>query len=252
MFVEANVSPNQLWPVSDHKIEIYSYYGADIRGLSIALSKWARHWHLEAEWCLDDACWTLDMWQRFPEEKRTTWLSSGSGWMRLNDSAFAHLTPPDGLSACNADYEFRLSYVQRAESKIREHIEQSPFLSNLKAKLKTDVIDYFMTKVNAYCDEVLKVYDRQVDADGNPTWKRADSKKDLLRNIEWAVKFQVRELTFSEIAKADGVAASTVKREVDRTLALIGLKRRDTWRGRPVGKQDARPGAARVIKRLGR
>ncbi len=227
----ANVSPARLYPVTETKIRIYNQYGVDIRGLSVALAVWAGRWHLEAEWCLDNACWTLDTFRVLPEDERTEWLIGGSSWIRLNDSEFAHLTPPSGFLVWDADYEFRAKYVERAERQIKEHIEQSPFLSNLKAKLKRGVIDEVMSKVNAYCDEVLKVYDAQVDSAGNPTWKRAESKKDLLRNIAWAVKFQVREMNFSDIADAEKVSISTVKREVDNTLALIGLQRRSTRRG---------------------
>jgi DNA-binding NarL/FixJ family response regulator len=59
-------------------------------------------------------------------------------------------------------------------------------------------------------------------------------------------------MNFSDIADAEKVSTSTVKREVDNTLALIGLNRRSTSRGRPTGKKDSRTGAAKIIKQLGR
>src|SRR3712207_6971171 len=45
-----------------------------------------------------------------------------------------------------------------------------------------------VAEVNTYCDQVLSVYDAQVDASGRPLWKRAGSKAKLVRNIGWAVQ----------------------------------------------------------------
>jgi len=113
-------------------------------------------------------------------------------------------------------------------------------LSVLNSKLKSTIVASLQDKVKFYCDEVLKVYDAQLDANGNPTWKRAESKSDLARNINWTVKFQVLGITYSKIAKAAGLDVSTVKREVDSTLTLIGLPRRaDAKPGRPAGSKDS-------------
>jgi len=127
-YTDARVSPAQLWPITDDKVTLYSFRGIDLQGLRLALRAWARRWNLEADWCLDNICWTLAAWQQLPQQRESwNWSLIGCGWMRLNDDAFSHLNPPFGLAPFEADIEFLEHYFGRSERRIKDHIEQDPF-----------------------------------------------------------------------------------------------------------------------------
>jgi hypothetical protein len=195
-----NVRPSELWPITYGKQRLYSeVYGISLSGLLLALRRWSRRWNLEADWCLHMACWTLDSWREIPREHcRFVWGVGGSSWVRLNDGFFAHLTPPLGLEKWDADYQFRVRYTERAEQTIKEELAHNPMLSGLKPKMRTDFIEDRMRKVNEYCDQVLSVYDRQIDSVGRPHWKRADSKKLISDRLQCTTTKAV-ELTLNAV-----------------------------------------------------
>lgn len=251
-FVDANFSPAELWSKIQYEIR---FYGAPLVRLRNALLYWARRWHLEADWCFDAVCWTLHQWRQLPHyiSEYQWWSVGSSSWMRLNNEAFSHLTVPHELPKWEADSQFRTQYVQYAERQIKDHVAKDPFICALKPKLKRAIIDAKMSEINNYCDGVLRVYDSQVDDSGEPTWKRAESKDELIRNVKWAVSFQVLNQTYSDIASRENVAVSTVSRSVKYVLTLIGLPiRPDSGPGFPRGKKHSRRGSAKLLKNLGR
>lgn len=253
MYIASPVSPVELWPLNERKVRLYALSGRNINGLYIALLAWAHRWNLYADWCLENACWTLHLWGESSKcLENYDWNLKGAGWIKLGDEALAHLTVPSGLPKWDAEYQFRFSYINGVKKRLKQHIEQDSFLSSLSSKLKRDIIDAKMAEVETYCDRVLEVYDSQVDSLGRPIWKRAESKADLLRNMVWTVKFQVQGKSYSEIANTDKFSPSTVKREVESTLDLIGLSRRpDVKRGRKLGSKDSQDSWRQSVKRAG-
>jgi hypothetical protein len=249
-FVEARVSPVELWPISDLRIR---FVGRPLYMLRWSLLTWARTWNLEADWFLDNACWTLDMWRQLPDGREPLyWMFSSTGWMRLSDVEFEDITPPFGLRAWTPDTEFRVHYERYAKEEIEEHINKDPYLSNLKASLKIDIVDADMAEVASYCDKVLEVYLSKEDSMGKPTWKLAEKRDDLPRNLRWTIRFQVLGESFSKIALEENKAVSTIKRAVEDALELLDLpKREDAKPGRRRGSKESEDSRRRSFKQVG-
>lgn len=251
-YVHAGVGPVGLWPITPTSIRYYSVvYGRNISHLHSCLILWARRWNLEADWCIDNALWTVEMWRQFRSaHDRLDWISHGAGWIRLNDEKIAHLIPPFGLLRWDADTEFRWSYLRNAERQITEHINGDPHLAFLDADLRQRIVAANMAKVNAYCDSVLNVYLNQVDSSGKTLWKLTESRAHLMRNLAWTVRVQVLGQSQSDIAIRKRKEPSTVIRAVNDTLKLLGLKKRpDARPGRQKGQKESPDSRRRAAER---
>jgi hypothetical protein len=252
-YVNAGIGPVGLWPITQTTIRYCAVvYGKNLLNLQSSLIYWARRWNLEADWLIDDALWTVEMWRLFqPTHDRLDWMSHGAGWVRLSDEAVAHLIPPFGMRRWDADTEFRSNYIRFAKQQITEHINGDPFLSSLDAELREKIISADMAKVNAYCDSVLEVYLSQVDAAGKTVWKLTESRAHLMRNLAWTVRVQVLGQSQNYIAYKRRKQASTVIRAVNDTLNLLGLtKRPDAKPGRQKGQKESPDSWRRTVKRV--
>jgi len=251
-YVRAGVGPVGLWPITPTRIKYYSIvYGRDIAYLHRCLIVWARRWNLEADWCLDDALWTVEMWRHFLKSRdRLDWMSHGASWIRLDDEKVAHLIPPFEPRRWDADTEFRSNYLRNAKHQITEHVNDDPYLAFLDVDLQQKIIAANMAKVNAYCNGVLKVYLAQVDSSGKSLWKLTESRAHLMRNIAWTVRVQVLGQSQNDVAVKKRKEASTVIRAVDDTLKLLGLKKRlDARPGRQRGRKESPDSRRRATDR---
>jgi hypothetical protein len=251
-YVRTGIGPVGLWPITPTSIKYYAIvYGRNIGYLHRCLILWARRWNLEADWCLDDALWTIEMWRQFPQVRnRLDWMSHGAGSGRLNDEKTAHLIPPFELRKWEADVEFRWHYLRYAKSQIIEHIDSNPYLSSLDTDLKQKIIAANLLRVNDYCKMVLEVYLAQADSSGKPLWKLTESRAHLMRNLAWTIRVQVLGQSQNDIAMRKRKEASTVIRAVDDTLKLLGLaKRPDLRPGRQRGHKESPDSHRRSIER---
>lgn len=208
-FVDAGMSPVGLWPIYDFEVRLH---GRKLYLLRRFLTDWAIKWHLNVDWVLDGACWTLYNWQHHPpREDELDWTYNGVSWFRLSDEAFKDVIPPFGLSHWRADNHMRASYERSAKEKIEKHINRDILLQSLKPKTRVDIITECMKQVSSYCEKVLNVYLLQRDSRGNPQWKLAEQREDFGRNIRWTIRFQILGKSFSEIAREANKAVSTVQ-----------------------------------------
>ena len=233
----------ELWPIRDYHIRLY---GRPLYLLRASLLEWARRWHLEADWCLKNACWTLELWRDCPhkEGERLEWGLDGVGWMRFSDEQLKHLNPPFSFRAWIPDVERRSHYEEYAQQQVNQDIIQSRYFPELGGASIVNFKKEVMDKITAYCDKVLDFYLSQKDFNGKPQWKKMESKAEIKRNVTWAVKLQVlgppQGVTYSKIASEAGVFVSTVSRATDYVFKLIGLPKRDDLKPGPVkGRKKA-------------
>jgi hypothetical protein len=213
------------------------------RDIAERIRIWAQKYNLEAYWLLARAYNTLYNWRLFSSTREPLqWAFSGNAWFRLDFKEREKLpVPPFGLSEWDADYEMQEFFVIRAEQQIETQIEQNSWSHSLSSKTKRAIKDDVNAQIMNYCENVLQVYLSQVNISGEPMWKRTEVDRNIMRNMRWAVKYQVCEQSSEEIAGEYDVSHTTVLRAVDSVLELIGLpKRPDAKRGRPpVGKESA-------------
>ena len=131
---------------------------------------------------------------------------------------------------------------KRNEYKEIENNIFSDLPNNLKFKIKQAKLE----KIQKYCNEVVTAYLDLKDEDENNLWIKSKEKINLKRNAVWAVKFQVADKDFSEIAGDENLVHTTVSREVKKFLELIGLEKREAKRGRREGSKNS------ILARLGR
>lgn len=203
---------------------------------SVVLRNWAERWNLNTEWILETACQTIQTYQLFPQNEALIWFPPSFGWkVSLND--LAQVTPPIGLPVWEADSTPRAYYIEKAEVIINEKIEEG-FFSDLPAYFKPEIRREKLEVVKTYCDTVLNAYLDLKDSEGNPLWIATKEKANLKRNAGWAVKFQVLEMGFSEIAENETIKRPTIQKEIESFLKIIDLERRETPLGRTKGKKD--------------
>lgn len=245
-------APQVLESLSKEPLDCFQRDRSDVAAVGGELSRWAQRWNLDAPWVIAVGHKTLVMWGAFIEAVRA-YPEGYRTWSMVGDSRrYQSLSVPkpiDLLYEWVAENETRKRYLTYAKRKLRKYIEYDPVFSCLSRKIKRAVLEDFMGKVNCYCDEVLEAYLSRRDAAGEALWKLADSKEDFERNIEWTVNFQVLGESFNQVAKANGVVASTVERAVESTLAIIDLNKRAVATGRPKGAKDSFESSRSMQKR---
>lgn len=120
------------------------------------------------------------------------------------------------------------------EKKVEKIINADPILSIAESSIRRAFIASIMDKARRYCKELEKYYS------SHPAWKKNKSIKELSRNINWAVQFQIQKIPFTKIAKTEMEEPPTVKRAVDEILTIIHLQpRKDAKPGRTKGAKDS-------------
>jgi hypothetical protein len=221
-------------------------YELQARPIQDAVEKWAKRWHLEAEWCQSTAFTTLQLWHDYPEAME---LQLWDNNFPLDNSTLifpeeiSSTVPLEGVLPFFAHIELRSSYELRTQSIIEEQLKSNPFTSKLERCLRQQVVNADMEVVKDYCNWVMEVYDKQKDAQGAKVWERVAERSGLQRNIQWTIDFQVRGKAALRIARDEetyiprgdqGLSHSTVLNVVYDILDLIDLPRRaDVQPGRP-------------------
>ena len=155
--------------------------------------------------------------------------------------------PPDRLLKYDPLAVTRNGYLNSLRAGALEAI-QVPILklgttSQQRAHIKARIV----REAEKYCDGVEQAHKRA----GYPRC-RVDEKRNLDRDLLWTVRLQLKVAneTASDIAKLDGVATSTVLRQVQDILDEIGLERRpDIRQGRRHGSKNSVQ--SKILRELG-
>jgi hypothetical protein len=241
---------NDLWDSFSNSFLNISHEGT----LISELTQWTHKWNLNASWVIEVAQNTLSAWTAFSEHIKNH-STSYKKWSPVGSSRqvnpIVNLQPLCGLIPWEAETVTRERYIGYVKQTIRQRIRKDSLFSHLSPKTKMAVVEELIKKFDNYCDQVLDAYLCQVDERGCQLWKLTNTKADFARNIDWAVNFQVLGESFNQIAMANEVEASTVKRAVEDTLRLIGLQKREARRGRPKGSKDSFESSRQSSKRSG-
>jgi hypothetical protein len=213
--------------------------------LCSALRSWAVRWNLEEVWIFSCAMKTLEQWSYCAEHAPKQWASylerpnerlhfARMSWGGLHRPVVP--PPPAGLP----DYEplavTRISYLSQV-SAIAVDAANIPILRLANIPSPQVVADAAVRATKSYCVEVEKCYE-----ENGLVRCRGNEKRNLSDHLKWAIEFQIKSKTFSEIAEAtgkSGVEPSTVLRAVRELLRLIDLGKRS----------DAGPGHRRIRQR---
>ncbi|MEK6300543.1 MAG: hypothetical protein AABO41_07465 [Acidobacteriota bacterium] len=128
--------------------------------------------------------------------------------------------PPPGM------FPFRLgesvpSYLQFTEYLANDQIERSPLLSNAKASHRRAFVRAILDIAVDYVRNVREQYELERGV------KLVEGRAHNIRDLQWAVLFQVLKMGYTQIA-GDDFQVSTVMRAVKRMLEAIGLPERPT------------------------
>lgn len=280
-FVQLSIATAPTWT----KLKLASNLNVHAMNLRRSLLVWADRWNLNAEWCFDHALRFLHHISYFAISHRMFGEKDHSSYDRKqsNRKMFASGSidnsllirfletllrrhgdlppPPQGWPEWNPIREKRQAYIQGITQKTLNGIDTNPYLSSANKRSKRGLINSVVNVAEQYCK---KIEDRKKQAKIQP--------KKLSRNIErnllWSVKFQVVGMTYSAIADeyiitqnpmsrqtakhrmSEGVDIATVKRSVEQTLKLLGLRKRpNSGPGRPFHAKDSH--SAQIIRRLG-
>lgn len=209
--------------------------GASIIGLRNAIIAWSEQWNLNAPWCIQAALLTLGDWQRNPIlRERLLCTIAGLNFLTVNSGSLPRPPRCFRLPHWDATSTSLAEYLGVAEKQLMETRTECPYLTPSQwqaIKLAHDGAAF------AYCDAVLAVYLNAKDASGNPTWKRTEQRKEIVRNLRWAVEAQVLGKALLDIAAGyedNRHDVSTVSRGIDDVLRLIELPKNPAIsRGRP-------------------
>lgn len=149
-----------------------------------------------------------------------------------------YIEPPNGLSVWMADREPRSSYIEWVEKRIHKELQEG-FFPNLPFKLKLRLKAIKLEAAEKYCNAVLKEYLKLKDSYKTPLWVETKKKVNLRRNSVWAVKFQVLNQDFSEIARSESIKRPTIQKEIESFLETIKLHKKTTYRGRRKGTKES-------------
>ena len=171
--------------------------------LDVALSQWARTWHLSDEWCLEIAAYTLGFWLRYPT------------------GPLLFVTPEDSVQAPPPEFHFDAAWGIRWESEegfvtfAQERFEKE--LGEYVERVKQDA------KVRGCVD--------------------APEKREFAKHLEMLVRWQCQGWTSRRIAQEYGYGKMTnskkhtgisgVRKALDETATFIGLTKRRGTPGRP-------------------
>ena len=202
-----------------------------------ALTNWARGWHLEAEWCFDNALRTLQSWMTGQDLRFRTEL--------YVTDVIIPLTPPEGLPVYRPGpggmtRQMYLLWVREdAETAIINH----SILKHAEASQRAAFIESIIAAARKYCDESEKAL----------ALPRSVEKRNLPKHVAWTVRFQVKGQTLEEVATDANVEESAVSQAVKDILRRIGLNSRTRGkRGRSSGSKTKDPRTSKIRRRLGR
>jgi hypothetical protein len=206
-------------------------------------ASWAETFNLieiddENKWLFESAIYTIDFWSKNPSQINEVGLLESSLYRKEN---LKTLEPPSGLPKWEPQYEEKETYLSKVKALVKKSlIEQDIFQNN---KLLNVTLRNVLNFVETYCNRVEKHF-------RSNGWKKVKVKKEFEKHLEWTVRFQVKEESYSKIARDYNVYASSVKKEVEEILNTIGLRKREIRRGRLKGQKTSE--TATILKSLGK
>lgn len=190
------------------------------------------------KWLFESAIYTIDYWSKNPKNIKDVGLLESSPYHKQN---LETLEPPFGLPKWEPQYKERKVYLEEVKKFVKETLNKIELFKNQRRlSLTTRQI---ISEAEIYCDKVEKHF-------RSNGWKKVTVKKEFEKHLEWAIRFQIKEESYSSIANEYGVYVSSVKKEVEEILKVIGLKRRDLKRGRKKGQITSE--TAKILKSLGK
>lgn len=190
------------------------------------------------KWLFESAAYTVDYWSKNPRKINEIGLLESSPYHKQN---LETLKPPFGLLKWEPQYKERKIYLEEVKAYIKESLSEVELFKNQK-RLNL-IARHILGEAELYCDKVEKYFRSR-------GWKKVAIKKEFEKHLDWTIRFQVKEESFSSIAKEFGVYASSVKKEVEEILELIGIKKRVVKRGRKKGQSISE--TAKILKNLGK
>lgn len=194
-----------------------------------SILNWANRYNLIEEeanrhhhWLLNCVISTIQHWKHSPDAlEQLSWTYPRHLWPGL---VLLVKPPKKGLPEWMANLESREAYISHIREGASKRVNGDPYLSmmqksHLNAAVQT--IGNEVSELSKYLDRVEERYQSQ-------GWKRVDNKKKLQRHMEWTVKFQVQGINYSQVARESKpqVTMQAIRKEINFTLALIGLQRR--------------------------
>lgn len=216
----------------------------NVKQLILVIKGWAARNNLSASWCIESCYWTIRMWSVMGGNPRILYFDPIGTHLELDEVADGVPPPPDALPKYEPLFERRELYLEAIKSMAKKEIENSQILIAGSANRRRDLIMSIYEKAEKYCDSVedyfLGLKKKQKNGTGDEAiFRRVPDAKNLSRNLEWTVRFQVLGESFSEIAKKEEVDMSTVQRAVEGILKRIGLKKHNkSGPGRPRGSKN--------------
>jgi hypothetical protein len=199
----------------------------EIDSLSQSVGSVLATWHLSSDWLHDISIDTLKTWSFYDRKPDRLWFE-----VPIHGGAVP-ATPevPDGLLEYEPLFDSRESYLYSLQEYARERLERD--LLFRQGDMKRAAAFAKTITVPGYCDEVERCYEAAGFLRSKP-----DEKRNLSRDLEWTIRFQVQGEKFTDIA-GESVEISTVIRAVEGMLNLTGLqKRQNSKRGRQRGSKN--------------
>ena len=134
-----------------------------------------------------------------------------------------------GFPQWSANIESRRKYLDYIAKTAKRRLESDPVLSQGDPSHRTALIETVVKRASEYSKQVDERYQ-------SAGWKPVEEKRELKKHLSWSIKYQVRAINFSQIARESKpiVKPQAVIKAVRSTLAIIGLiERAGNGRGRP-------------------
>jgi hypothetical protein len=218
----------------------------DAEALRQPILIWCTRWNLDSDWCRDHALSVMLRWLAKAGARQTNdcdgideqaILELHSIGPRPYENPVPTIGPPPGMLPYHFP-ESEASYLQLTEYLANDQIERSPLLSNAEVSHRRAFVRAILDEAACYVRKVREHHESERGL------KLVKGRSHNLRNLQWAVQFQVLKMEYTEIAGKD-FEVSTVMRAVKRVLKEIGLpERADSGPGRPAGRKDS-PGSVR-------
>src|SRR6266498_449532 len=194
------------------------------RALKTNLNALGKRWHLDANW-LRESCFTTVQYYR-----ETGALSYSPPSLALSQPSSLHLPPPEGFPVYFPMSMTRAEYIREVKLEVLKQLREIPILSPGIKTAASAAMPSIIERASEYCrqsEQKLKPKRRQ----------RRLRIKNLERDIDWTVRYQVQRQSFREIALNDGASQDSVEKTVSRTLRELALVPRNP-RGRQPGSAN--------------
>lgn len=188
------------------------------RAVKKALLGWARRWHLQAEWLYDAALVLLSFW---------------------------YLEQQNGLTPVDKPWDLAILWFfppGKEKERARELGLLKPFRFDYPRwdPTRSSKNDFQSRATNAF-RERLTSYLAEIDSLAGTAFQD-NSKISALSDFDWAVRFQVCEDSYGQIARDDAPSrpdhfTKTVRRQVRNVLKIVRLKQRRAKPGRPKNEK---------------